>query len=188
MKSVVALLGSPRRGGNSEAVADKILNTAKGSGALTAKFALNELTFNGCQACMACKTGSDKCVVRDDLMGVLDAVANADVLIMASPIYFGEISGQLKSALDRFYSFLTPDYMSNPNPSRLAPGKKCVFVLTQGNPSEDEFNVFPKYERFFTWFGYEMYVLRGLGARQKTDTAENSELMKQVEELARKLV
>lgn len=188
MKKVVALLGSPRRHGNSEAIADKIMNTAKSLGAETQEFALNELTFKGCQACMACKTGSEKCVVKDDLAQVLDAVIEADVLIMASPIYFGELTGQLKCALDRMYSFLTPDYMTNPNPSRLAPGKKCVYVLTQGNPNETEFDIFPKYDRFFKWFGYEMHSIRGLGLRQKTDAASRAELMKQAEELGKKLV
>jgi multimeric flavodoxin WrbA len=188
MKSVVALLGSPRRGGNSETISDKIMDTAKSRGALTTKFALNELSFRGCQACMACKTGSEICVVNDDLAQVLDAVSQADVLIMASPIYFGEVTGQMKSAIDRMYSFLGPDYLTNPNPGRLAPGKKCVFVLTQGNPDKNAFDVFAKYERFFTRFGFDVTVFRGLGLRAKTDSAENAEVMKQAEELAKKLV
>lgn len=188
MKKIVALLGSPRREGNSETIAARIMDTCKDLGAETTAFPLNELAYKGCQACMACKSGSEKCVVADDLAAVLDAVAEADVLIMASPIYFGEITGQLKCALDRMYSFLKPDYMTNSNPSRLAPGKKCVFVLTQGNPSSSEFDVFPKYERFFKWFGYEMHAIRGLGMRPKTDAADNSELMKQAEELGKELV
>lgn len=188
MKKVVALLGSPRRGGNSETISDRILETAASLGAATSRFALNELSFKGCQACMGCKTGSEKCVIKDDLAQVLDAVSEADVLIMASPIYFGELNGQLKSALDRMYAFLTPDYMTNPNPSRLSPGKKCVFVLTQGNPDESLFDVYPGYERFFKWFGYEMHVIRGLGLRMKTDAAEKTDLMKQAEDLGRKLM
>jgi multimeric flavodoxin WrbA len=188
MKKVVALLGSPRRGGNSETLSDKILETAQSLGAETTKFALNELAFKGCQACMGCKTGSEKCVVKDDLAKVLDAVSEADVLIMASPIYFGELNGQLKSALDRMYAFLTPDYMTNPNPSRLSPGKKCVFVLSQANPDANLFDVYPGYERFFKWFGYHMHVVRGLGLRMPTDAAENADLMRQAEERGRKLM
>ena len=188
MKKVVAVLGSPRRGGNSETIADKILDTAKSLGAQTTKFALNELSFRGCQACMGCKTGSETCVVNDDLAKVLDAVRESDAFIMTSPIYFGEVTGQLKSAIDRMYSFLGPDYMTNPNPGRLAPGKNCVFVLTQGNPDEKAFDVFQNYGRFFKRFGCETHVVRGLGLRAKTAAAAKPELMREAEDLAKALM
>jgi len=69
---------------------------------------------------------------KDDLEKVLDAVRRADVLVMASPIYYGEVASQIKAFIDRTYSFLASDYVTNPHPSRLSPGKKMVFILTQG--------------------------------------------------------
>lgn len=188
MKKFVCLLGSPRAGANSETICDRILDTAKRKGAETRKVSLNSLSFKGCQACMACKKDADKCVVNDDLAEVLQAVSEADVLLMASPIYFGQVTGQLKCAIDRMYSFLKPDYMTNPAPSRLGPGKKCVFVLTQGNPDSAAFDIYPDYERFFKWFGYEMHVIRGTGLRAPTDAAAKPELMAQAERLAEELL
>ncbi|MGD9505996.1 MAG: flavodoxin family protein [Syntrophobacteraceae bacterium] len=53
---IICLLGSPRKNGNSAAIAERFCETAKKSGAEVQTFALNELNFRGCQACMACKT------------------------------------------------------------------------------------------------------------------------------------
>jgi multimeric flavodoxin WrbA len=188
MKSVVCVMGSPRSDGNSAAIADVIMNTAKGLGALTTKFVLNDLVFRGCQACMACKTGAEKCIVNDDLAQVLDAVQEADVLVMTSPIYFGQISGQLKCFIDRTYSYLKPDYMTNQKPSRLGPGKKCIFVLTQGSPDEKSYDVYPSYAGFLKWFGYDCHVVRGIGLRAKTDASGQHELMKKAEEVAKEVL
>jgi len=110
------------------------------------------------------------------------------VLVLTSPIYFGEVSGQLKCFIDRTYSFLRPDYMTNPNPSRLSPGKKAVFVLTQGSPDAGSFDVFKDYSVFFKWLGYDSEVIRGVGLGAPTDAAGKPELMKQAEETAKKVM
>jgi multimeric flavodoxin WrbA len=190
MKKVVCVLGSPRSNGNSETIARKFLETAESLGAQTQAFSLNNLTFKGCQACMGCKTGSEECVVADDLRDVLRAVRDADVLVMTSPIYFGQITGQLKCFIDRMYSFLKPTYRSSPDRSRLSPGKKLVFITTQGNADAGAFDVYPAYATFLgpEWFGYDTHVIRGLGLGAKTDAAGREDLLKQAEDLAKQLV
>ena len=85
-------------------------------GAKVQAFSLNKLTYRGCQACMACKTGSETCVMKDDLAKVLKAVSQCDILVLASPIYYGDLSSQLKAFVDRTFSFLTADYTANPHP------------------------------------------------------------------------
>jgi multimeric flavodoxin WrbA len=88
--NIVCLLGSPRPKGNSAAIAGRFVETAETLGAEVRTFALNKLNYQGCQACMTCKTKLDKCVLKDDLADVLDAVHEADVLVMATAIYFRE--------------------------------------------------------------------------------------------------
>ena len=83
---IVCLLGSPRPKGNSAAMASKFCETAQSLGAEVTTFALNKLKYRGCQACMTCKTKLDKCVLKDDLAEVLDAIRNAEVLVLATPI------------------------------------------------------------------------------------------------------
>ncbi|MFH1217835.1 MAG: flavodoxin family protein [Pseudomonadota bacterium] len=187
---ITCVLGSPRKTGNSSTIAGHFLQIAADKGAETESFLLNTLNVKGCQACYSCKKTSDKCVVRDDLAAVLDSVRQADVLVMASPTYYGEVSSQLKAFIDRTFSFLVPDFLSSPNPSRLNPGKTLVFILTQAQPDERMFDdIFPRYEKFFKWYGYsDSHLIRVCGASQDDRMMEREDVVRMTEETARKIV
>ncbi|MBF0480307.1 MAG: flavodoxin family protein [Desulfovibrionaceae bacterium] len=177
--NVVCLLGSPQKKGNSSAIAQRFCDTAEKSGASVATFALNELNYRGCQGCMACKTKRDDCALSDDLTEVLEAVRETDVLVLASPVYFWDVSSQLKTFIDRTFSYLTPGFMTNPVKSRLAPGKKLVFVLTQGNPDSSLFrDIFPKIDCFFKAYGFaESYLIRACGVRGPGEAEGREDVM-----------
>ena len=187
---IVCLLGSPRPKGNSTTIAKHFCDTAEKLGCKVQTFALNKLKYRGCQACMTCKTKLEKCVLKDDLAEVLDAVRQADVLVMASPIYYGEISSQLKAFMDRTFSYLVPDYPTNPKPCRLAPGKKLVFILAQGHPDENLFaDVYPRYDYFFKWYGFEQtHLIRACGVFDKGDAESREDILKLAEETVDKIV
>lgn len=164
---VLVILGSPRKNSNSGALADAAV-AALPPGELEVKTVrLNELKFSGCQACFACKGKSETCVVADDLSPVLAQAAASDLLVMAAPVYIGELSGQMKCFIDRCFSFLQPDYIANPNPSRLAPGKKMLFILTQGSPDAAAYAgpVLGHYAGFFKGLGFEVgqFIAPGQG-------------------------
>jgi multimeric flavodoxin WrbA len=182
---IVAILGSPRPQGNSSTLARAFLTAAGEQGAEISEFLLNQMNFRGCQACMACKTKSETCILEDDLATVLTAVQEADLLVLASPVYFGDLSGQLKCFFDRTYSFFRPDFSC-----RMPPGKKAVVVLTQGNPDEAEFaDIFPRYQRWFQWFGFaSSHLLRAVGVQEPGEVARQTVLLEQAAALARELV
>lgn len=188
MKRLVCVLGSPRTPGNSETLAMKVAEKARSLGAEVRTYRLYDLNYKGCHGCMSCKTGSESCVVEDDLKPVLDAVASADAVVLASPIYFGDISGQLKCFVDRTFSYLVPDFFKTSNPSRLKPGKKLALILTQGDPNESAHNIVPEYEEIFRFMGFDTHSLRGLGLNAPTDAAGRAELLKEAEALAEKLI
>jgi multimeric flavodoxin WrbA len=97
---VLGILGSPRRGGNSEVLLDKALEGARSAGHDTEKVVLNELKFVSCQECGSCdKTG--KCVVNDDMQTIYKKLDKTQVVILASPIFFGSLSAQVKAMIDR---------------------------------------------------------------------------------------
>jgi multimeric flavodoxin WrbA len=149
------------------------------------------MAYSGCIACMGCKKTSEECVLRDDLTDALRAMREADILIIASPVYFGQITGPLKCAMDRMYSHMAPTYLSGGPISRLAPGKHCLIVLTQGAPDPNAFaDVFPGLAHFLgpDWFGYHMHLLRAVGMAAPGAAAEDAELMAQAEALAQELV
>jgi len=186
---VVAVLGSPRTTGNSSAIARRFLDTAAKLGANTRAFELNKLSCRGCQGCYACKKELDKCIVKDDLAVVLSAVREADVVVLASPIYFGEITAQLKTFIDRAFSYLKPDYITNPQPSRLSQ-KKLLFVLSQGHPDENLFSdVYPRYSEFLKWMGFsDIKLIRACGIGPGIGDAVPENIMKKADEVARNLL
>ncbi len=187
---IVCLFGSPRVKGNSAIVAKRFIEAAEKKGAEVRSFVLNKLKYRGCQGCYTCKTKLDRCVLKDDLEEVLDAVRDAHALVMASGIYYGEVTSQLKGFIDRTFSYLKPDYATNPEPCRLEPGKKLVMVLTQANPDETAFaDVFPRYDYFFKWYGFEgSHLIRACGVRDKGEVEACEDVMRLAEETAEKLV
>jgi len=100
MVLVIGIVGSPRRGGNTELVVKNALDAAKSVGAETDMIRLAEKHIEPCTACGACgKTG--KCVIDDDFMEVFERMAKAEGLLFASPSYFESMSPQMKALIDR---------------------------------------------------------------------------------------
>lgn len=186
---IVCLLGSPREKGNSSTIANRFCDTAEKLGAEIQTFPLNKLEYKGCQGCMACKTKLDRCALEDDLTAVLEAVRETDVLVLATPIYFWDVTSQLKAFLDRTYSYLVPDFLTNPNRSRLAPGKKLVFIQVQGNADESMFtHVFPKFDYFFKGHGFcETNLIRACGVRELGEIETHEDVIKLAETMAERL-
>ncbi|OGU00842.1 MAG: NADPH-dependent FMN reductase [Geobacteraceae bacterium GWC2_48_7] len=161
---IAVLLGSPRTEGNSASIAMRFIDKARKLGAETSVFELNRLSYRGCQGCYACKKALDHCVLKDDLTEVLNSVKVSDVVFLASPVYYGDVSAQLKGFMDRTYSYLKSDYITNPEPSRLAP-KKLIFALTQGHPDAALFaDIYPRYSAFLKWMGFaDTTLIRACG-------------------------
>lgn len=187
---IVAVLGSPRLNGNSAFLAGRFLEAARKLGAETQSFALNTLVYRGCQSCNRCKRSSETCVLQDDLSEVLEAVREADVIVLATPVYYGDVTGQMKTFIDRTYSYLTPDFHTNPKRSRLSPGKTLVFIQTQGLADATAFaDVFPRYEGMMRLLGIsETHLIRGCGLTKRDDVLKHEAVLKQAEELAVQVV
>ena len=182
---IVAVLGSPRPQGNSSTLARAFLKAAGERGAEITEYLLNQMDFQGCQGCGGCKTKSETCILEDDLTPVLQAVRDADLLVLASPVYFGDLSGQMKCFFDRTYSYFNPDFSC-----RVPPGKKAVMVLTQANPEETEFaDIFPRYQRWLKWYGFDpVHLLRVVGVREPGEVASQAAALDAAAALARELV
>ena len=189
--NVVSILGSPRPKGNSAFVAKGLCEALETQGSEVQTFVLNSLTYRGCQACMACKTKLDRCVLKDDLEPVLDAAREADLLILATPVYFGEVTGQMKSFIDRTFSFLTPEFKTNPkNLSRLSPGKTLIFIQVQTADQDEAFNdIFLRYKAFFKWHRLKgIHLIRACGVSGPGDAAAREDVLKQIEETVKAVI
>ena len=92
---IVCLLGSPRKNANSSIIAARFCTTAQNLGAQAQTFTLNDLNYRGCRGCHACKTKLERCSLQDDLTQVLEAVRKTDILVLASPVYYWDVSAQM---------------------------------------------------------------------------------------------
>jgi len=89
----------------------------------------------GCQGCKGCRQpGSEGCIFDDDMQGLYSEMKGADALILGSPIYYGEVTGQMKSFMDRWYAL-----RDHERGLRMAPGKRALFILVQGAAGEDRY-------------------------------------------------
>jgi multimeric flavodoxin WrbA len=102
-KRVLGIVGSPRRGGNTDVLVYEVLAGAAEAGALTEKVILSELDIGPCRACDACgKTGN--CVQQDDMPALLEQMERSQVWVLGTPIYYWGPTAQFKSFIDRWYS------------------------------------------------------------------------------------
>lgn len=99
-KKILVLSGSPRKGGNSDILCDQFIKGAKESGNLVEKIYVNKQNIGCCQGCYACQT-TDKCFMKDDMDYILDKMIETDVIVMATPVYFYTMNGQMKTLIDR---------------------------------------------------------------------------------------
>lgn len=100
MLKLTAILGSPRKGGNTDILLEKALEAVRAKSIPIEKIVLNDLNIRACQECASCfKTG--KCVISDDMAIVYKALDTSDIVMVASPIYFGNVSAQTKIMVDR---------------------------------------------------------------------------------------
>lgn len=100
MKKVVIISSSPRKGGNSDTLCDEFARGAKEAGNEVEKIRLADKKIGCCTGCYACqKTG--KCVQNDDAREVIDKMLAADVIVLATPVYFYTMCAQLKTLIDR---------------------------------------------------------------------------------------
>lgn len=109
MKNVVVISTSLRAGSNSDMLADKFIDGAVSVGNTVEKISLAGKNIAFCKGCLACqKLG--RCVIDDDVNEIMKKVLAADVVVWATPIYYYEMSGQMKTLIDRMNAMYSLDY------------------------------------------------------------------------------
>jgi multimeric flavodoxin WrbA len=109
MKKVLIISTSPRKGGNSDTLAEEFAKGALEAGNEVEKISLADKNIQFCRGCLACQK-TKRCVIRDDADAIEQKMEQADVLVFATPIYYYEMCGQMKTMLDRGNPLYTADY------------------------------------------------------------------------------
>ena len=109
MSKVLVITTSLRSGSNSEILAERLIAGAKAAGHEVELVGLKGKRIGFCIGCLACQK-TQKCVLKDDAVEIAEKVKNADTLVFATPIYYYEMSGQMKTLLDRMNPLYSSDY------------------------------------------------------------------------------
>jgi len=106
---ILAILGSPRAGGNTDILAERVLAGARDVGWETESAALRAMKVRGCVACDSCWRDGKPCIIDDDMTSMYDRIADADVLLFATPVYWYAPTAIMKAFIDRLVPFNRPE-------------------------------------------------------------------------------
>jgi multimeric flavodoxin WrbA len=167
---VIAVNGSPRKNWNTGTLLQKALDGAKSVGADTEIVHLYDLNFKGCVSCFACKRKDCRrvghCAMRDDLSSVLERISECDVLFLGSPIYFGNVTGEMRSFWERL---IFPKITYNIGHGSVFTGKiSSCFIYTMNVPKDirkmnipEELMKHMDYENVYNYYKERIQVLNG---------------------------
>jgi multimeric flavodoxin WrbA len=110
-KQILILKGSPREKGNSAMLADRAATGALAAGAQVESIYLHSLDIRPCDACDLCKESGSGCVIEDDMQPLYPKLAQADAILLATPVYWFTFTAQLKLCMDRWYAFQSSDWI-----------------------------------------------------------------------------
>ncbi len=167
-------LGSPRKQGYTTALANELGRGAREAGLAVKEYDLNDKEIRGCQGCYHCR-GTYGCSVKDYLAPMYRDIAEASAIIVASPIYFYQITGQTKLWLDRMFPMIDGEF----NPRH--PGRKAVTIFSQ---HQEDPNIF---KSGMDWlnnileegFGWKLTASLACCGEPAKDSAEYAKLLKQ---------
>ena len=184
-KKILVLLGSPRKKGNTAALADQIIAGAESAGATAERIFLHGLDIAPCQACYACqRPDSEGCAIDDDMQPLYNKLIEADGWVIASPVYWFCMSAQTKLFLDR--CFALPAYKKD-----AFTGKPIAVAMSFGD--EDAFNsgcvnALRTFQDSARYVGAKLVGMVYGSADKPGEIKSNLSLMQQAEVLGKKLV
>ena len=183
-KKVLVLLGSPRRKGNSAILAEQITRGAKSAKAKVETIYLHGKTIAPCKACFTCqKIGSKGCSIQDDMQELYLKLIDADAWVIASPVYWFNMSAQTKIFMDR--CFALPAYQADP-----FLGKKIAIAMAYGGEDPFDSGCVNALRTFQDSFGYIEANLVGMvygSAMEAGQIRSNEKVMQEAFNLGKKL-
>ena len=180
----IGINGSPRKSWNTAILLRKALAGAKSKGAKTEFVHLYDLSYKGCISCFSCKKiggrSYGRCAVKDELTPVLKRIAEAQVLILGSPLYFHTESGEMRSFMDRL---LFPYVTYTPERACIFPGETRTALIYTMNVSEENMAAYHQDVSVAASRGVMTRVFGNCEALLSTDTLQFSDYSKYVSTL-----
>ena len=152
MGTVIGVAGSARRNGNSATLMRAALKGAASAGEDTSEIYLNGLLFKGCQGCVKCSL-KGRCILNDDLTSAMEELRAADGWVLAAPIYFDSVSGQMKTFFDRCHTFIMDPEEQVVKPQLNGKRRGMVIITYEDEPRDDYHHEAQKLANYLRWMG-----------------------------------
>jgi multimeric flavodoxin WrbA len=183
-RELLIVVGSPRPKGACSALADEVRKGAEAAGAVTHRYELHEMDIRPCTACDACLESADAdCIIEDDMRKLYPLLRRADALVIASPVYWFNVSAQTKLFIDRgFYA------LQGPEGNALA-GKEVGLILAYGAEDLEDSggeNALASFKDIFEFIGADI-VGTVHGSSAGGDIRREKAVMEQAYELGQRL-
>jgi multimeric flavodoxin WrbA len=183
-RKVVIVMGSPRRNGNSAALAQRAAAGVMETGGEVESFYLHEMNIHPCTACDSCQKDEDSlCVIEDDMQLLYPRVRAADGLIIASPVYWFTVSAQTKLFIDRCYAFGSPR-------GNFLKGKGIGIILTYGDVdpfSSGAVNAIRTFQDAFGYIGAPIFGIVYGSAFTEGEIKKDRALMEKAYQLGKRM-
>ncbi|MFA6308841.1 MAG: flavodoxin family protein [Clostridia bacterium] len=164
MSKIAILIGSPRKGGNTDMLVQAFIDGIDKQKNSFETISVADVRVNGCIGCNACYANS-KCIQKDDMQDIYNKLTDAETIVIATPIYFYGISSQLKSIVDRLH---------NPIRGRFSV-KRLVLLMVCADTIPTVFDsVVAMYQSILSYFSLQDGgIIRACGVKDKGDIAGN---------------
>jgi multimeric flavodoxin WrbA len=182
---VLVLLGSPRKESNSTILANQIAKGAGHAGAKVETLFLEGMNIAPCRSCQVCqKLKSQGCAIDDDMQSVYPKLIDSDAWVIASPVYWFNISAQTKILIDRWYGLRA--YAENPYA-----GKRIAIAMTYGGSDPFDsgcINALRSFQDIFRYVGARIVGMVYGSAYEAGEIESNEALMQRAEKLGKRLL
>jgi multimeric flavodoxin WrbA len=190
-RKVLALLGSPRKKGNSACLAEKIIEGAESVGWDSEKIILHDLNISPCRACYACHKSADKgCAVDDDMQILYPKLIESEAWVIASPVHWFTMSAQTKLFMDRCFALLVYDEKSGSFNKINFRGKRIAIAMSYNDPDPFKSGCVNALRTFQDAFRYAQAHIVGMVYGQAKEAGEiqaKTDLMNEAFELGKAL-
>jgi multimeric flavodoxin WrbA len=177
-KHVLILKSSPRLHGNSSTLADQLAEGAYSVGAKTVSFDLHRMDIQPCDNCDGCQT-TGECIIQDDMQKIFPEISKANAIVLAGPIYWFNINGQMKLCIDRWFSYQNQHWNN-------FYGKDAGIILTYADPYLQTAGgdvILKMYENLFQYLHMPIKGIVHGSLFEITDALNNQELMQEAFDL-----
>ena len=181
----LCIIGSPQEQGSTAAIVGRIAAGLADAGCLITTYRLDAMRIGFCRGCKAC-AATGQCVQRDDMDLLIGELMAADVIVIGSPSYWGDVTAQLKTFIDR----CTPYSDTRPGGTPVPPGKHGIAVAVRAGHSKGENqHIVDTLAHFFGHLGITLETsVTFESIRSTADLVERQEAMEQAYQLGYQLV